>query len=52
MHGPILRHVSGTTATIWVETDSACTVRVRDACGGAAASGQADLRTVISEQLA
>ena len=26
--GPMLRHVSDTTATIWVETDAACTVEV------------------------
>jgi hypothetical protein len=26
--GPMLRHVSETTATIWVETDAACTVEV------------------------
>lgn len=29
--GPILRFVSETEATIWVETDAACTVRVLDA---------------------
>ena len=27
--GPLLRHVKDTTATFWVETDSACTVEVR-----------------------
>jgi hypothetical protein len=27
--GPLLRHVKHTTATFWVETDSACTVEVR-----------------------
>jgi hypothetical protein len=26
--GPLLRHVSGTSATIWVETDEPCTVEV------------------------
>ena len=28
--GPLLRHVSTTTATVWVEVDSACTVTVLD----------------------
>src|SRR6478609_7094244 len=28
--GPLLRHVSETTATFWVETDAPCTVRVLD----------------------
>jgi hypothetical protein len=28
--GPMLRHVSDTTATIWVETDAPCTVEVLD----------------------
>lgn len=28
--GPLLRYVSDTEATIWVETDAACTVRVLD----------------------
>ncbi len=28
--GPLLRHVSRSTATIWVETDEPCTVRVLD----------------------
>lgn len=27
--GPLLRHVDQVSATVWVETDSACTVRVR-----------------------
>jgi hypothetical protein len=26
--GPLLRHVTETTATVWVETDSACTVEI------------------------
>ncbi|NNE12157.1 MAG: alkaline phosphatase family protein [Ilumatobacter sp.] len=29
--GPLLRYVSDTEATVWVETDSPCTVRVLDA---------------------
>jgi hypothetical protein len=29
--GPILRHVDRTSATVWVETDAACTVEVLDA---------------------
>src|SRR5262249_3828339 len=29
--GPLLRYVSGTEATIWVETDAPCEVRVLDA---------------------
>ncbi|MBO0827225.1 MAG: alkaline phosphatase family protein [Streptosporangiales bacterium] len=29
--GPLLRHVDTTTATVWVETDAPCTVRVLDA---------------------
>ena len=26
--GPLLRHVDETSATVWVETDAACEVRV------------------------
>ena len=26
--GPLLRHVGETTATVWVETDSACLVEI------------------------
>lgn len=29
--GPVLRHVGATDATVWVETDEPCEVRVRDA---------------------
>ncbi|MEE2043673.1 alkaline phosphatase family protein, partial [Nocardiopsis tropica] len=27
--GPLLRHAGPTTATVWVETDTPCTVRIR-----------------------
>jgi hypothetical protein len=29
--GPLLRHVDSRSATVWVETDRPCTVRVADA---------------------
>jgi len=47
--GPMLRHVGDTSATIWVETDRPCTVRVAtwpaDEAGAAIAQPRAKART-------
>ena len=36
--GPLLRHVGPTTATVWVETDAPCDVRIRVAGGAVSAA--------------
>ncbi|SCX53080.1 PhoD-like phosphatase [Klenkia marina] len=52
MLGPLLRHVDPVSATVWVETDRPCTVRVLDAAARTFTVGGHHFALVVVEGLA